>query len=89
MCVAGMCYSVGSLLRKGAKAPVDGEAVSAVRRAGAIPISVSNTPELCLSFETDNLVSGRTLNPYDTLRTPGGSSGGEASSVRPTPRSLL
>ncbi|XP_063243401.1 fatty-acid amide hydrolase 2-like [Bacillus rossius redtenbacheri] len=77
----GMSFAVGSLPRAGVKAAADGVAVSCVRRAGGIPLCVTNTPELCLSFETDNLVSGRTLNPYDTLRTPGGSSGGEAALV--------
>jgi fatty acid amide hydrolase 2 len=72
-----MSNCVGSLPRRGIKADNDSEAVALMRKAGAIPLLVSNTPELCLSWETNNLVTGRTLNPYNLLRTSGGSSGGE------------
>lgn len=72
-----MSHCVGSLPRQGIKADKDSDAVALMRKAGAIPLLVSNTPELCLSWETTNLVTGRTLNPYNLLRTPGGSSGGE------------
>ena len=37
----------------------------------------TNVPELAGAAETDNLIYGRTNNPYDLARTPGGSSGGE------------
>jgi amidase len=47
-----------------------------LREAGAILLGKTNTPELTLSYETDNLVYGRTNNPWDLGRTPGGSSGG-------------
>jgi fatty acid amide hydrolase 2 len=76
-CLSGMSHCVGSLPRCGIKADKDGEAVKLIRKAGAIPLLVSNTPELCLSLETTNLVTGRTRNPYNALRTSGGSSGGE------------
>ena len=72
-----MSHCVGSLPRLGIKAEKDSEAVALMRKAGAIPLLVSNTPELCFSWETNNLVTGRTLNPYNFLRTAGGSSGGE------------
>jgi fatty acid amide hydrolase 2 len=49
--------------------------------AGAIPLGVSNTSELGLWVETDNRVWGRTNNPWDLRRTPGGSSGGEGALV--------
>ncbi len=49
--------------------------------AGAIVIGKTNTPDLTLSYETDNLVFGRTNNPYDLERSPGGSSGGAAAAV--------
>lgn len=55
----------------------DAETVRLLRQAGAIPLVVSNTPELCMCWETYNPRVGRTNNPYDTRRTPGGSSGGE------------
>jgi amidase len=56
----------------------DASCVARLRDAGGILLGKTNTPELTLSFETDNLVYGRTCNPYDVTRTPGGSSGGAA-----------
>nr|CAD7402593.1 unnamed protein product [Timema poppensis] len=53
----GMSHCVGSIPRIGIKADADGGAVRAIRKSGAIPIAVTNTPELCLSFETNNLVT--------------------------------
>ncbi len=50
-------------------------------RAGAILLGKTNTPEFTLGFETVNPVYGRTNNPYDPSRTPGGSSGGAAAIV--------
>jgi amidase len=49
--------------------------------AGAILIGKTNTPELTLFYDTDNLVFGKTFNPYDLSRSPGGSSGGSAAIV--------
>lgn len=56
----------------------DASVVAALREAGAIILGKTNTPELTLSGETDNKVFGRTNNPYDVERSPGGSSGGAA-----------
>lgn len=55
----------------------DADVVKYLREAGAIVLLVSNTPELCLCWETFNNKIGRTNNPFNTKRTPGGSSGGE------------
>ncbi len=52
-----------------------------LKAAGAIVIGKTNLPELGLAFESDNLVYGRTNNPYDLERSPGGSSGGEAAII--------
>ncbi|MFD9670187.1 amidase family protein [Rhodococcus sp. NPDC059968] len=46
-----------------------------------IPIGKTNVPEFSYRTETDNLVSGKTLNPYNVDRTLGGSSGGEAAAI--------
>ncbi|KPJ83896.1 MAG: hypothetical protein AMS19_02755 [Gemmatimonas sp. SG8_23] len=54
----------------------DATVVRRLKEAGAILLGKTNTPELTLSYETDNLVYGRTNNPWDLDRTPGGSSGG-------------
>ena len=50
--------------------------------AGGILLGLTNTPELGTSIETDNLLYGRTNNPIDPTRTPGGSSGGGAALVK-------
>jgi amidase len=59
----------------------DATAVARLRRAGAILLGKTNTPELTLYYDTDNLIYGRTRNPYDPTRSPGGSSGGAAAIV--------
>lgn len=65
----------------GRPSEVDATVVRRLKQAGAIVLGLSNTPELTLGYETDNLVYGRTLNPHDLERTPGGSSGGEAAII--------
>ena len=52
--------------------------VERVRRAGAIVVGKTNTPEFGAGSQTFNTVFGATLNPYDTTKTCGGSSGGAA-----------
>ncbi|GLH06875.1 Glutamyl-tRNA(Gln) amidotransferase subunit A, mitochondrial [Gryllus bimaculatus] len=76
----GLAHTAGllPLRREGRRAETDAEAVRRVRAAGAIPVLVSNCPELCMFFESYNGSVGTTRNPHDTRRTPGGSSGGEA-----------
>jgi len=59
------------------RATYDADVVAKIRKAGGILLLVSNTPELCLWWQTFNKVTGITKNPYDTRRTAGGSSGGE------------
>lgn len=56
-------------------------AISRLRAAGAIVVAKTNVPEFVFAGETDNLLHGRTNNPYDLSRTPGGSSGGEAAVI--------
>ncbi|XP_011860615.1 PREDICTED: fatty-acid amide hydrolase 2-like [Vollenhovia emeryi] len=73
----GCSYTSCSLPRKGMKADRDATIIEILRNAGAIPLCVTNTPEMCSAFESTNLVYGRTCNPYDTRYSPGGSSGGE------------
>jgi amidase len=59
----------------------DATAVARLKAAGAIVLGKTNMPEFGAAFESDNLVYGRTCNPYDLERTPGGSSGGEAAII--------
>ncbi len=79
--VAGMHTTGGLPARKDHVAETDAAAVARMRNAGAIVLGKTNTPPLCLSMETDNLLYGRTNNPWNPLCTPGGSSGGEAVAV--------
>lgn len=66
-----------------AEAVVPGDApfVGELKRAGAIPIGRTNLPDLASRWHTDNALHGPTLNPWDSERTPGGSSGGEAAAL--------
>jgi Asp-tRNA(Asn)/Glu-tRNA(Gln) amidotransferase A subunit family amidase len=76
--VAGLPATGGSLARADHVPERDATAVRRLRGAGAIVLAKTNLPEYSSSYETDNLVHGRTLHPLDPERTPGGSSGGEA-----------
>jgi amidase len=75
---ARMISTAGTLGRKAFVPARDATAVARLRNAGAIVLGKTNCSELTLSYETDNLVYGRTNNPYDFTRTSGGSSGGAA-----------
>jgi len=79
--VTGMPQTSGLVARVGQAASEDAFTVARLRSAGAIPIGVSNVSELCMWWESDNRVYGRTHNPYDATRTVGGSSGGEGALV--------
>lgn len=76
--VAGMKWSSGCLRRKDIIGSEDAPVIRNYKRAGAIPIALTNVPELLLWFATSNKLYGTTNNPFDLSRTPGGSSGGEA-----------
>src|SRR6201998_555113 len=78
---AGVCCETGTRLRVGHVPAKDAVLVSRLREAGAIILGVTNTPELLMSWETDNVLYGRTSNPWDLTRTAGGSSGGEAAAI--------
>jgi fatty acid amide hydrolase 2 len=79
--LSGMPQTSGLVARVGVRAAADAPAVAALRAAGAIPIGVTNTSELCMWYETNNRVYGRSNNPYDPARIVGGSSGGEGAMV--------
>jgi Asp-tRNA(Asn)/Glu-tRNA(Gln) amidotransferase A subunit family amidase len=79
--VAGMRGESGTRLRAGTVAASDAPLVSRLRNAGAIILGVTNTPELLMAWETDNLLYGKTNNPWDLARTAGGSSGGESAAI--------
>jgi fatty acid amide hydrolase 2 len=77
----GMPQSAGLLARRDYRASADATAVARLRAAGAIPLGVTNTSELCMWMESVNHVYGRTSNPYDHRHIAGGSSGGEGAIV--------
>ncbi len=80
--VEGTVCTAGTLGRKSAEPSIrDATVVTRLCAAGAIPIARTNLPDLLFAFESDNLIRGRTNNPYDFSRTSGGSSGGEAALI--------
>ena len=78
---AGVVTTAGTVGWRDRVPARDGTVVARLRAAGGILLGKSNTPEFTWANETDNEVYGRTSNPYDLDRTPGGSSGGAASIV--------
>ena len=79
--LTGMPNSSGLVARRAIVAKRDATAVDRLRKAGAIPMGVTNVSELCMWMESDNKVYGRTGSAFDPGRTSGGSSGGEGSMV--------
>jgi amidase len=79
--VAGMRTTAGHPPLRDNVPTMDAAVVARLRAAGAIVIGKSNMPELASDLQTNNDLFGRTSNPWDTNRTPGGSSGGEAAAV--------
>ena len=79
--VAGLRWESGTRLRAGFIGKQDPPLVARLRTAGAIVLGVTNTPEMLMAWETDNLLYGCTNSPWDLDRTPGGSSGGEAAAI--------
>ena len=74
----GIRTTLGSLVFKDFIPQEDGLIVERLKNAGAITVGKTNTPEFGAGSQTFNEVFGETLNPYDTSRTCGGSSGGAA-----------
>ncbi|MCW6512321.1 amidase [Lichenifustis flavocetrariae] len=78
---AGVPTQRGSKLFAGRIPTADATAVARFKAAGGIALMKSNLPEFSAWTETDNLVTGRTNNPWNLDRTPGGSSGGESAAI--------
>jgi fatty acid amide hydrolase len=79
--VQGMASTFGLSSRAGHRADADELHVARLRTAGAIPIAKTNVAQALFFYETDNPLYGRTANPWNAERTPGGSSGGEAALI--------
>ena len=79
--VAGLPCPAGSVLRKDYVPQRDAPLVARLKAAGAIVLGNTNTPEFLMAYESNNLLTGKTSNPWDFSRTAGGSSGGEAAAI--------
>ena len=79
--VAGTAATLGVRGWAGHMAVGDSPVVARLRQAGAILLGNTNGPQLGLMIETDNPLYGRTNNPWNSGRSPGGSSGGEAALI--------
>lgn len=78
---AGVPCESGSRLFRGCSFPYDTELMSRFRRAGLATLGRTTTPEVGFNSTTEPLALGRTHNPWDLARSPGGSSGGSAAMV--------
>jgi aspartyl-tRNA(Asn)/glutamyl-tRNA(Gln) amidotransferase subunit A len=78
---AGVKTQRGSPIFRGRTPNADATSVARMKKAGGILIAKTNLPEFSYWIESDNLLSGRSNNPWDVTRTPGGSSGGESAAI--------
>lgn len=78
---AGVMTQRGSPIFRGRTPDTDATSVARMKKAGAILLAKTNLPEFSYWIESDNLLSGRSNNPWDLKRTPGGSSGGESAAI--------
>ncbi|KAJ4244202.1 hypothetical protein NW762_014583 [Fusarium torreyae] len=78
---AGVPTQRGSPIFKNRIPEIDAVSVARMKSAGAILLAKTNLPEFSYSTESDNLLTGRSNNPWNLDRTPGGSSGGESAAI--------
>lgn len=78
---AGVMTQRGSPIFRHRLPDADATSVARLKKAGGILLAKTNLPEFSYWIESDNLLSGRTNNPWDLTRTPGGSSGGESAAI--------
>ncbi len=71
----------GTPIFKGRTPDTDATSVARLKRAGGILLAKTNLPEFSYGIESDNLLTGRTKNPWNLDLTPGGSSGGESAAI--------
>jgi Asp-tRNA(Asn)/Glu-tRNA(Gln) amidotransferase A subunit family amidase len=79
--VEGLRCAAGSRLRSEYVPVKNATLVVRLKQAGALVIGNTTTPEMLMAYHTENEIHGRTNNPWDLRRTPGGSSGGEAAAI--------
>ena len=78
---AGVLTQRGSPIFRGRIPDTDATSVARMKKAGGILLAKTNLPEFSYWIESDNLLSGRSNNPWDVSRTPGGSGGGESAAI--------
>ncbi len=78
---AGYKCELGSEFYRGNVPKENATVVARLRDAGAVILGTTNAPELLMAYETDNLLYGRTANPWNLDYSAGGSSGGEAAAI--------
>jgi amidase len=78
---AGMRTTAGALELAGHVPDRDADAVARLRAAGAVIFGKTNTPPYATDYQTSNPLFGRTTNPWDAGRSPGGSAGGSAAAL--------
>jgi aspartyl-tRNA(Asn)/glutamyl-tRNA(Gln) amidotransferase subunit A len=71
----------GTPIFKGRTPNTDATSVARLKKAGGILLAKTNLPEFSYGIESDNLLTGRTNNPWNLDLTPGGSSGGESAAI--------
>jgi len=71
----------GTPIFRGRTPDTDATSVARLKKAGGILLAKTNLPEFSYGIESDNLLTGRTNNPWNLDLTPGGSSGGEAAAI--------
>lgn len=79
--LAGTDSTLGMRARQNQPALSDAPVVHLLKEAGALILGKTNVPQLLLAQETENNIWGTTVNPWNSARVPGGSSGGEAAAI--------
>ena len=79
--VAGLPTTWGAAMFKDWIAPTDSIGVARLKAAGAVILGKTNVPPFLADWQSDNPVYGRTNNPWDLGRSPGGSSGGSSAAL--------